>query len=85
MAGDCPPRPGAADEVTYVISVGRYGVRATDASELPNRLSDELEPLRQVLGEIATLGRRRPDQPLGASPRGLEPSSRRPSVSGWRT
>ncbi len=69
VAGDYPPRPGAADEVTYVISVGGDTVRATDASELPERVSHEVEPLRQVSGEIVAVGRRRLEKRHGAASR----------------
>lgn len=65
VAGDYPASPGAADYMTYVISVGRHSVRATDISELPERVSHEVEPLRQVLEEIVAVGRRRlPRTPL---------------------
>lgn len=59
VAGNYPASPGAADYMTYVISVSGDTVRATDASELPARVSHEVEPLRKVLGEIVTVGRRR--------------------------
>jgi hypothetical protein len=68
VAGDYPPRPGAADEVTYTIRVGGATVRATDASELPERVRHEVEPLRQVLGEIVAAGRRRLEKRHVASP-----------------
>lgn len=65
VAGDYPASPGAADYMTYTISVGSDWVRATDLSELPDRVRHEVEPLRQVLEEIVAVGTRRIEKGIG--------------------
>ncbi len=59
IAGDYSPPPGAADEITEVITVGHDTVRITDFASIPKKVRQELEPLVVSLREIVTVGERR--------------------------
>jgi hypothetical protein len=59
FAGDYPPPPGAADEITEVITVGHDTVRIADFASIPEKVRQELEPLVKILREIVTVGERR--------------------------
>jgi hypothetical protein len=59
LTGDYPPPPGAADEITEVITVGHDTVRITDFASIPEKMRQELEPLVTILREIVTVGERR--------------------------
>jgi hypothetical protein len=59
LAGDYPPPPGAADEITEAITVGHDTVRITDFASIPKKARQELEPLVIILREIVTVGERR--------------------------
>jgi hypothetical protein len=53
--------------VTYVITVGRWGVKATTASDLSPQVSREVEPLHQVLDEIVAAGKKLLQRPVQAA------------------